>query len=218
MDNMLGGGGGGVAAGQFPLEQWFYEMPVCTRWWTTATVATSILVQCHIITPFQLFYSFRAVFIKSQVTSLRSLPFHNLPPTPTHRSKHSTNITSFIVECTVLASNNHIPLLRPPLPRPPLPRLLPPALLPPPRRIFRPLPGALLMAPPLRHHRPPHALTLALHAVSGERAEQQLGVHLEPKESGDSPELFGLAGVHGAVSSVGAYGVLAGLARDGTEG
>ena len=58
---------GGRAAGQFPLEQWFYEMPVCTRWWTTATVATSILVQCKVITPFQLFYSFRAVFIKNQV-------------------------------------------------------------------------------------------------------------------------------------------------------
>lgn len=53
--------------GQFPLEQWFYEMPVCTRWWTVATVATSLLVQCHIITPFQLFYSFRAVFVKNQV-------------------------------------------------------------------------------------------------------------------------------------------------------
>lgn len=65
MDNMLGGGGG--AMGQFPLEQWFYEMPVCTRWWTAATVATSLLVQCHIITPFQLFYSFRAVFVKNQV-------------------------------------------------------------------------------------------------------------------------------------------------------
>lgn len=66
---MLGGGGGG-AMGQFPLEQWFYEMPICTRWWTVATVATSILVQCHIITPFQLFYSFRAVFVKSQVRHL----------------------------------------------------------------------------------------------------------------------------------------------------
>ena len=64
MDNMLGGGG---AIGQFPLEQWFYEMPVCTRWWTVATVATSFLVQCHIITPFALFYSFRAVFVKNQV-------------------------------------------------------------------------------------------------------------------------------------------------------
>ncbi|MCJ1292976.1 hypothetical protein MMC34_004529 [Xylographa carneopallida] len=62
MDNMLAGG----AAGQFPLEQWFYEMPVCTRWWTTATVVTSVLVQCQVITPFQLFYSTRAVFIKNQ--------------------------------------------------------------------------------------------------------------------------------------------------------
>ncbi|KAL8861397.1 MAG: hypothetical protein Q9178_002270 [Gyalolechia marmorata] len=66
MDNMLGGGGGAI--GQFPLEQWFYEMPVCTRWWTAATVATSLLVQCQIITPFQLFYSFRAVFVKNQAS------------------------------------------------------------------------------------------------------------------------------------------------------
>lgn len=65
MAAMLGGGDG--ALGQLPLEQWFFEMPVCTRWWTTATVLTGVLVQCHILTPFQLFYSFRAVFHKSQV-------------------------------------------------------------------------------------------------------------------------------------------------------
>jgi Derlin-2/3 len=52
--------------GQFPLEQWFYEMPPVTRWWTVATVTTSLLVQCHIVTPFQLFYSFRSVYVKSQ--------------------------------------------------------------------------------------------------------------------------------------------------------
>ncbi|KAL1972538.1 hypothetical protein VTN31DRAFT_6952 [Thermomyces dupontii] len=52
--------------GQFPLEQWFFEMPPCTRWWTAATVATSVLVQCHILTPFQLFFSFRAVYVKAQ--------------------------------------------------------------------------------------------------------------------------------------------------------
>ena len=63
---MLAGAGGG-AIGQFPLEQWFYEMPACTRYWTTATIITSVLVQCHVITPFQLFYSFRAVFVKNQV-------------------------------------------------------------------------------------------------------------------------------------------------------
>lgn len=62
MADMLEGG-----IGQIPLEQWFYEMPVCTRVWTTATVATSILVHCSVITPFQLFYSLRAVFIKNQV-------------------------------------------------------------------------------------------------------------------------------------------------------
>lgn len=55
--------------GQFPLEQWFFEMPPCTRYWTTATVIASILVQCKVITPFQLFYTFRAVYYKSQVRS-----------------------------------------------------------------------------------------------------------------------------------------------------
>lgn len=79
MDNMLGGGGGGQI-GQFPLEQWFYEMPICTRWWTVATVATAVLVQCHVITPFQLFYSFRAVFVKSQVRQPNILPLKPLTP------------------------------------------------------------------------------------------------------------------------------------------
>lgn len=76
MDQMMGGGDGGMG-GQagFPLEQWFWEMPLCTRWWTTATVLTSALVQCQIVTPFQLFYSFRAVFSKSQVSRDPSLTF-----------------------------------------------------------------------------------------------------------------------------------------------
>lgn len=77
--------GGDGLGGQFPLETWFWEMPgkslyrwslercltlvvVCTRVWTTATVLTSALVQCQIVTPFQLFYSFRSVFIKNQVS------------------------------------------------------------------------------------------------------------------------------------------------------
>lgn len=71
MAAMLGGGDG--ALGQLPLEQWFFEMPVCTRWWTTATVITGVLVQCHILTPFQLFYSYRAVFHKSQVGTSRTM-------------------------------------------------------------------------------------------------------------------------------------------------
>jgi Derlin-2/3 len=63
MAAMLGGGEG------MPLEQWFFEMPIVTRVWTTATVITGVLVQCHILTPFQLFYSFRAVFHKQQVST-----------------------------------------------------------------------------------------------------------------------------------------------------
>ena len=61
------GGGDGMMGNQFPLEQWFFEMPVCTRWWMTAALGASVLVQCHILTPFQLFYSFRTVFYRSQV-------------------------------------------------------------------------------------------------------------------------------------------------------
>jgi hypothetical protein len=53
--------------GRIPLEAWFWEMPVCTRWWTTATVLTSALVQCQMVTPFQLFYSVRTVFTKGEV-------------------------------------------------------------------------------------------------------------------------------------------------------
>jgi hypothetical protein len=70
MDQMMGGGDGGIV-GQagFPLETWFWEMPLCTRWWTTATVLTSALVQCQIVTPFKLFYSYRAVFHQHQVSA-----------------------------------------------------------------------------------------------------------------------------------------------------
>jgi Derlin-2/3 len=53
--------------GHFPLEQWFFEMPPCTRYWTTATVLTAVLTQCKVVNPFQLYYSFRAVYVQSQV-------------------------------------------------------------------------------------------------------------------------------------------------------
>lgn len=62
--------------GVLPLEAWFWEMPICTRWWTVATVVTSALVQCQMVTPFQLFYSFRAVFVKSQVSRLEMMPYN----------------------------------------------------------------------------------------------------------------------------------------------
>lgn len=142
---MLGGaGGGGGAIGQFPFEQWFYEMPACTRYWTTATIITSVLVQCHVITPFQLFYSFRAVFVKNQVRFLV-------------KYARDRKLTQF----KVLATNNNLPLLRPPLARPPLPRLFPPALLPPPRGVIRSLSRSILMAAPLRYHPSASSLSYA---------------------------------------------------------
>lgn len=78
MADMMGGEFGGGGAGQFPLEQWFYEMPVCTRWWTAATLVTSVLVQCHVLTPFELFYSYNSVFHNGQVGSpkLNHFPDH----------------------------------------------------------------------------------------------------------------------------------------------
>ncbi|KAF2721291.1 putative ER-associated proteolytic system protein Der1 [Polychaeton citri CBS 116435] len=64
MAAMLGGGDGGIGA--MPLEQWFFEMPVCTRWWTTATAVTGVLVQCNILNPFQMFYSWNAFWNRAQ--------------------------------------------------------------------------------------------------------------------------------------------------------
>ena len=66
MAAILGGDGGIGEIGQFPLEQWFFDMPPCTRYWTTATVITALLTQCKIVNPLQLYYSFRAVYVKSQ--------------------------------------------------------------------------------------------------------------------------------------------------------
>jgi Derlin-2/3 len=66
MDAFGGAAEGGLG---FPLEQWFFGMPFCTRWWVTGIVGTSFLVQAGIVSPFHLFYSARAVFKKSQVSS-----------------------------------------------------------------------------------------------------------------------------------------------------
>ncbi|KAJ8101474.1 Derlin [Lipomyces tetrasporus] len=45
-----------------PFEAWFFEVPPVTRYWTTAAVVTSILVQCEVISAYQLFFSFRTMF------------------------------------------------------------------------------------------------------------------------------------------------------------
>lgn len=63
-EDFMGPGGGGMAG--FAPEAWFWEMPPVTRCWVTACAITSVLVQCKVITPLQLFYSYRAVLHKSQ--------------------------------------------------------------------------------------------------------------------------------------------------------
>ena len=60
------------------LEQWYYDVPIVTRIWTTAAVITSVLVRCDIITPFQLFYNFNSVWAKKQVSLSSPLPFYCL--------------------------------------------------------------------------------------------------------------------------------------------
>ena len=183
--------------GQFPLEQWFYEMPACTRYWTTATIITSVLVQCHVITPFQLFYSFRAVFVKNQVKKR-----HSIDPI-----LYTAQSIADGIYRKVLATDNDLPLLRPLVPRPPLPRLLPPALLPPPRRVVRSIPRSVLMAARLRHHPPTGPFAHAQHTLPRVRALEFAGVHMEQEESGDEVEFSGIARFHGAVPALGVDGV-----------
>src|ERR1700742_4383758 len=108
MAEMLGAGG--AIGNGFPLEQWFWEMPPLTRWWTTSAVICSVLVQCHILSPFNLFYSVRAV-AKGQVSS----------PAPSY----TRDSMLLIRTVAVLAHRKHILLLRAPLSRPNIPPLLP---------------------------------------------------------------------------------------------
>lgn len=79
MEQMVGQGQGGFG-GQagFPLETWFWEMPVCTRLWTTSTVIMAILVQCDVVYPLRLFYTFKSAFLKQQVRLTSTSLFHQL--------------------------------------------------------------------------------------------------------------------------------------------
>jgi Derlin-2/3 len=65
---------------QLPLEQWFYELPLLTRLWTTSTVITSVLTYTHILNPYQLFYTFRSVYHKSQYYRLLTTFIYFGPP------------------------------------------------------------------------------------------------------------------------------------------
>jgi hypothetical protein len=199
MDQM---GAMGAQAG-FPLETWFWEMPLCTRWWTTATVLTSALVQCQIVTPFQLFYSFRAVFYKNQVC----FPPPPLLPSPFLFASPPRCPKQNLMREIVLAPPHNIPLLWPPLPRPSLPRLLPNPLLPPPRRKFRPLPRTFLLAPPLRHNLPNPPLSPRLNALPRTPPLIDSRLHLVTSKPRHSAFLPRTIGFHSAVFALGVDGV-----------
>lgn len=65
------GGAGGIGGGEgdimHQLEQWIMDTPPCTRYWIGSTLLMAVLVQTKVLSPFQLFYSYRAVFHKRQV-------------------------------------------------------------------------------------------------------------------------------------------------------
>jgi hypothetical protein len=109
-------GGDGMMGG-FPLEQWFYEMPVCTRWWMTAALSASVLQR------------------EGRVLQK-----------PGTAAPLAGSFTVADVE-TVLAPRDNLLLLRSAITRPALPHLLPPAILAPPRRELWTLARALLVAP-----------------------------------------------------------------------
>lgn len=143
MDQVMDGG-------RLPLEEWFWDMPVCTRWWTTATLLTSALVQCRVVTPFQLFYSFRAVFVKSQVCTARL-----------------TFVANSLTIAEVLAPICDVFLFRPLLPRSPLPCIFSTAILSTTGRIVRPVTCTLLLATRICHDFPSPHLSNGIHALPG---------------------------------------------------
>lgn len=51
---------------RLPLETWFYEVPVVTRLFVSGAIVCSILVQCDLVTPYQLFFSYHTAVEKRQ--------------------------------------------------------------------------------------------------------------------------------------------------------
>ncbi|KAI0269912.1 Der1-like protein [Gloeopeniophorella convolvens] len=48
------------------LEAWFAQIPPVTRGWLALSVLTSVAVQCQLVTPLQLYFSFKAAFTNAQ--------------------------------------------------------------------------------------------------------------------------------------------------------
>ena len=164
MADVIGGGG---MVGQFPLEQWFYEMPVCTRCWMTAALSVSVLVQCHILNPFQLFYSVRTVFYRSQVCLSTMLSLH---------------LQLILTTSTVLAACHDILLLWTTQSRPPVPHLLPPAIFAPPRRVVGTIARPLFMAPRVLFNTAPLYSPDVFDGIPRECVVEHAHLHMESEE------------------------------------
>ena len=205
----MGAGGGGAAGdgGRFPLEAWFWEMPICTRWWTTATVLTSALVQCQMVTPFQLFYSIRTVFQKGEVSTLSPFLFLLFSLFCRLDAGWYWINTDLWFIITVLASIDHLPLLRSIFSRPALPRILPPTLCPPSRRVVWPLTRSLLLATRLRHGLLNPHLATRLHAFSRPPAVFHTGLYLVAPQPRHTAELPRPVRLHRAVPPLGPHGI-----------
>ena len=67
------------------LEQWYYEVPIVTRTWATAIVATALLVQCDIVSPYLLFFDAQLLWDKREVRRPPPARAH-APLTPRARS------------------------------------------------------------------------------------------------------------------------------------
>ncbi|KAF9219161.1 Der1-like protein [Gyrodon lividus] len=48
------------------MEAWVTQVPPITRAWLILSVATSLAVQCQVITPLQLYFSFKSAFTNAQ--------------------------------------------------------------------------------------------------------------------------------------------------------
>ncbi|KAK1925644.1 Derlin [Papiliotrema laurentii] len=49
-----------------PIEQWITDIPPVTRAWVIAAVGTSVLVECQVVAPLQLYFSWKAAVYKLQ--------------------------------------------------------------------------------------------------------------------------------------------------------
>lgn len=199
--DIAGGDIANLGIGNFPLEQWFFEMPPCTRYWTTATVITSILLQCKVISPLQLFYTFRAVYYKSQVSS---------------HTQFSTSTS--LTRSPVLAPPHDLHLLWATLPRPCFPPFLHVPLQPPPRIDLRTEPRNVLLVAALQHRFTPRPLFIhELGTVPRAQSQPNTRLHLVTAKSRHKTCLFGTIGIQRALPALGTHGIQPIHARQHTE-